>query len=504
MTKAVRQWLAEFSIDAPDLEISELVIDSREVAIHSAFLAIKGHQRDGRDFIPQAISLGAKLILVECEQADTHGQLQMREQSVLVSFYQLHAHLSELAVAFYGQPAEQLKVVAVTGTNGKTSTAQLSGQLASLMEQPSAVVGTLGVQHYQQGHCHQFASTLNTTPDAVRMQHLLAQLARQHIQHVALEASSHALVQQRIAALKTDVAIFTNLTRDHLDYHGTMSAYARAKRQLLQQPGLRFAVINADDAEANNWLAALPANVTPVLFSSKHKPGNVSERSLYCYASHLQFNRQGCALQLNSSWGNGYLQLGLLGEFNVANLLAALAAHLCLGADFAALLSAAAQVKPIAGRMERYAGTGQATILVDYAHTPDALSQVLQAARKHCSGKLWCIFGCGGERDQGKRPLMGEVAEQQADQVILTNDNTRSEAAEAIMQDILAGCVNPEKIKIEPQRQAAIRLALAEAAEQDVIVVAGKGHETTQHLGEQIMNYDERAFVAQLVNERKL
>ncbi|MGS2719652.1 UDP-N-acetylmuramoyl-L-alanyl-D-glutamate--2,6-diaminopimelate ligase [Paraglaciecola aestuariivivens] len=498
--QSIKPLLAEFHIDAPDIMISDLVLDSRDVAIHKAFIAIPGHALDGRDFIPQAISLGAKVIIAQCDELAEHGHVEMREQSIIVWFFQLAENLSALAGHFFQFPANSMSVIAVTGTNGKTSTVQLCGQLGSLMGEHCATIGTLGagmvdIERPALGS----KNALNTTPDAISMQRLLAEFVGEGAYQVALEASSHALVQHRIKAVKTDIAVFTNLSRDHLDYHGTMSAYASAKRLLLSQPELAFAVVNANDIEHKAWLSHLPSGVELVLFGQELNQAELKQGQKYCSASQVSYSNSGMVMQIQSSWGEAEIKAPLLGEFNVSNLLAAIASQLCLGKSLAHIASITALLKPVAGRMEIFAKAKQPSIVVDYAHTPDGLEKALLAARQHCHGKLWCVFGCGGDRDKGKRPLMGEIAQSLADHIIVTDDNVRNEDPQQIVQDILAGCTQPELISIEHERKSAIKQAVSGAGPDDLILVAGKGHENYQIIGKQKVAYDERDFVATLL-----
>ncbi|GAC32240.1 UDP-N-acetylmuramoyl-L-alanyl-D-glutamate--2,6-diaminopimelate ligase [Paraglaciecola polaris] len=501
--QSIKPLLAQFGIISADISIESLVLDSRYVAIHSAFIALKGHVRDGRDFIPQAISLGAKVIIAECDSQAEHGQTSMREQSLIVHFYALTEHLSALAAAFYGQPATQLQVIGVTGTNGKTSTVQLASQLSALMQKTSASIGTLGSGIIDQaGECSSFGETVNTTPDAITMHKLIAQFVDCGVKQVALEVSSHALIQQRVAALKMDVAVLTNLTRDHLDYHGTMQAYAQAKREILNQPGLKFAVVNGNENESKHWLAHLVPGVLPVVYGIDDQSLIVPRTAQYCLAQNLDYSNQGCRFTLVSSWGKCDIELALLGRFNIFNALAAITSQLCLGESLTDIAKVAHKLVPVAGRMERFSAENSPTVVVDYAHTPDALKQALLALRHHSEGRLLVIFGCGGDRDKGKRSLMGEVAETFADSVIITNDNSRSEDPAAIAQDILAGCIHPQQIKVILDRKDAIQQAILMATSKDIILVAGKGHEDYQIIGKQTFAYDERQYVQQMF-ERK-
>jgi UDP-N-acetylmuramoyl-L-alanyl-D-glutamate--2,6-diaminopimelate ligase len=502
--QSIKPLLAYFGIDAPDIMISDLVLDSRDVAIHKAFIAIDGHALDGRDFIPQAVSLGAKVIVAQCDDSTHHGHLEMREQSVIVSFYQLAEKLSELAGHFYQFPANSMSVIAVTGTNGKTSTVQLTSQLANLMGEQAASIGTLGAGMYSSTADSQtLENTVNTTPDAISMQRLLAEFVAEGAYQVALEASSHALVQNRIKAVKTDIAVFTNLSRDHLDYHGSMAEYAAAKRLLLKQPELAYVVLNVNDPEHKNWLANISDTTSVVLYGQNVSVADLPSKYKYCIANNVRYTSEGIGLSIQSSWGECELRLSLLAEFNVANVLAAICSQLCLGKNLKQIAYIVQKLKPVAGRMELYSRQNKATIVVDYAHTPDALEKALLATKQHCHGKLYCVFGCGGDRDVGKRSLMGEIAERLAYKVILTDDNVRSENPKDIIQNILSGCLNPEQVLIEHDRKTAIKNAASMAAPGDMILVAGKGHENYQIIGNQTLAYDERQFVA-LLQEGKI
>lgn len=507
-SKSVKNLLASFGIEAPDIVISDLVVDSRQVAIHKAFLAVNGHKQDGRHFIPQAISLGAKVIVAECDEEAHHGETEMREHSIIVKFYRLAERLSELAEAFYDSPSQAMQTVAVTGTNGKTSTAHFVAQLGQLLGNKWGLIGTLGA-----GFLDNLNETANTTPEAVTMHRILAGVRAEGAEAVAYEASSHAMVQNRIKHLHTDVAIFTNLSRDHLDYHGDMEEYAKAKRQLLQQPGLRFVVLNMQDPEHQNWLPLLPESVTPVLFGIDVEP---PDKGQYCIARDIHYSNQGVEFTLDASWGDsgkgasfrGQAQVKscLLGHFNVANLIAAIAAQLCLGADFTDLQKCIGNIHPVPGRMELFRSESSATFVVDYAHTPDALENVLTSLKTHTTGDLWCVFGCGGERDQGKRPLMGKAAESLADKIILTSDNSRSEQTQHIIDDILSGMSKQvrqdrELVQIFPDRREAVQAALRQSKQSDLVVLAGKGHENYQIINGQTMPYDERTYLKSLLQE---
>lgn len=495
----IKPVLAEFGIDAPSILLRDIVLDSRDVSVHHGFVAIKGHALDGRNFIPQAISLGARLILTQCDYAGDHGNLEMRDQTVIISFFELAEKLSAVAAEFYSQPAEQIDVIAVTGTNGKTSVVQLLSQMRSLLGDKAASIGTLGTGFY--GGATGLNETINTTPDACQIQRLLREFVDAGANQVALEASSHALVQKRIQAMQADVAVFTNLTRDHLDYHDSMQEYASAKRLLIDLPKLSSLVINADDPESANWLSAAKTDQNTVLFSKSltaQDAANFGQGQKFCLATDITFEQNGCKFKLVSSWGETYIRSKLLGEFNISNLLAALASQLVLGRTVDELSDIAESLTPVAGRMELFSSDEHANIIVDYAHTPDALMQALNAARSHCKGKLVCIFGCGGDRDKGKRSLMGTIAEKHSDAIIITSDNSRSEKPDNIVNDILKGIDEPKIVKVQLDRKLAIRSALNNSQSNDLILVAGKGHETTQTTGDIVLAYNERDYVHSL------
>ncbi len=504
-TKAL---LAKFGVDAPDIRIEGLTLDSREVNTRLAFLAIKGHERDGRDFIPQAISLGARVILAQTDDSEAHGQMEMRDHSVIISLYELPQMLSALAAAFYDYPAQKMTTVAVTGTNGKTSTVQLLTQLKDALGTRSASIGTLGSSVFE-GDATQWSNTpaANTTPDAIRMQYLLADFVQSEVRHTAFEASSHALVQGRLGTVKTDIAVFTNLTRDHLDYHGTMEEYGKAKRLLLCQPGLKAVVLNANDDESNKWDNVADNAITRIwtgidesadgaLFRAHNTP-----QSRHCFATNASYHSGGCSFELVSPWGSAAISLPLFGKFNISNVLSAIGTLLAEGERFDAVVKAVNAITPVPGRMEVFPVPGAANLVVDYAHTPDALEKVLLSAKFHTAGKVWCVFGCGGDRDTGKRPLMGQAAEAGADAIVITTDNSRSEDPESIAQDIITGLKDSSLAVSIPDREQAIRHCLAHADKSDIIIVAGKGHEDYQIIGDKKTNYNERAVVARLQQE---
>ncbi|MEZ7863232.1 MAG: UDP-N-acetylmuramoyl-L-alanyl-D-glutamate--2,6-diaminopimelate ligase [Aeromonadaceae bacterium] len=479
--------LAPLGILAEPIPVREMQLDSRAVKPGDLFIALKGHAVDGRDFIPAAVAQGAAAVLYQPDEAASLPVSTIP----CIPVPHLGAHLSALAGAFYGEPGKQLQLVGVTGTNGKSTTTQLIANWRSLLGGTAGVMGTIG-----NGLFGQLTPCENTTASALAIQQELARQLAQGADLVAMEVSSHGLVQGRVAALPFAVAAFTNLSRDHLDYHGTMEAYAAAKRTLFSRLPARDCVLNGDDAVAQVWLREMPDAVTYSLDS-----GVAPRGGRFVEVTGLTFHDRGFSAEIDSSWGPGELRVPLLGRFNVANTLAALACLLVLGYDLKALLAVAPQLQPVTGRMECFGGGDRPLVVVDYAHTPDGLEKALEAARLHCRGRLFCVVGCGGDRDRGKRPMMAAIAERLADRTILTDDNPRTEDPAQIIRDMQAGLQAPNVVTVEHQREAAIRLALQQAGAGDLVLVAGKGHEDYQIIGKQKLMYSDRETVAQLVKE---
>ncbi|MDU7372915.1 MAG: UDP-N-acetylmuramoyl-L-alanyl-D-glutamate--2,6-diaminopimelate ligase [Klebsiella michiganensis] len=411
-----------------------------------------GHQADGRRYIPQAIAQGVAAIIAEAKDEAHDGEIREMHGVPVIYLSQLNERLSALAGRFYHQPSEQLRLVGVTGTNGKTTTTQLLAQWAQLLGETSAVMGTVG-----NGLLEKVIPTENTTGSAVDVQHVLSGLAGQGATFAAMEVSSHGLVQHRVAALQFAASVFTNLSRDHLDYHGDMEHYEAAKWLLYSTHHCGQAIVNADDEVGRRWLAKLPDAVAVSM------------------EDHINPNCRG-------RW-----------------LKATAVSYHDSGATLADLLKTAARLQPVCGRMEVFAAPGKPTVVVDYAHTPDALEKALQAARLHCRGKLWCVFGCGGDRDKGKRPLMGAIAEEFADIVVVTDDNPRTEEPRAIINDILAGMLDAGHARAVEGRAEAVTNAVMQAKENDVVLLAGKGHEDYQIVGNRRLDYSDRVTVARLL-----
>ncbi|EXU75838.1 UDP-N-acetylmuramoyl-L-alanyl-D-glutamate--2,6-diaminopimelate ligase [Erwinia papayae] len=486
----LRNLLAPWVADAPERLLREMILDSRLAASGDLFVAIKGHAVDGRRFIPQAVAQGVAAIIAEAEGEAQDGEIKEVHGVPVIYLTQLAQRLSALAGRFYQQPAEKLRLVGVTGTNGKTTTTQLLAQWAQLLGETGAVMGTVGNGLY--GH---LAPAENTTGSAVDVQHTLSTLVEQGATLAAMEVSSHGLVQHRVAALPFAAAAFTNLSRDHLDYHGDMTRYENAKWLLFSEHQIGQAIINADDETGFRWLQKLPDAVA-VSMENRLQPGC---RGRWLTATDVNFHDNGATIEFNSSWGPGVIESRLMGAFNVSNLLIALATLLALGYPLDALIATSNHLQPVTGRMEVFTAPGKPTVVVDYAHTPDALEKALSAARLHCNGQLWCVFGCGGDRDKGKRPLMGAIAEQFSDVVVITDDNPRSEDPAAIVADVLTGLLDAGRARVMPGRVQAVTHTVMQAQEGDIVLVAGKGHEDYQIIGNQRLDYSDRLTVAGLL-----
>ena len=481
-------------LNGVDCPIKRISTDSREVQPGDLFCALNGTRLRGLDFIAHALTAGASAIVWEKPSGMTSLDAARIAQGMLhgvplIAVENLRSHLGVIAARFYREPSHTLTVFGITGTNGKTSCAQFIAR-ALQPDAPCGVIGTLG-----NGLVDALEPTHHTTPDAVTLQSLLANMRNQGATAVAMEVSSHGLDQGRVNAVLFKCAVFTNLSRDHLDYHPDMDAYGQAKSRLFFMPGLQHAVINADDAFGRWLLSHIPAGVNAVsygLSSESHEPRPT------LYAESVELRPNGLFLRVNSPWGNGEISSGLLGRFNASNLLAVLGALLVTGMPFERACARVQQLTTVPGRMERYGDAGQPLVVVDYAHTPDALQHVLQALREHCRGTLRCVFGCGGDRDRGKRPIMGRIAEASADEVVLTDDNPRSEDPAVITQDILAGMLAPERVRVTHDRATAIASALRASRSDDVLLIAGKGHETSQIVGSQKLEFNDGAHVMTL------
>jgi UDP-N-acetylmuramoyl-L-alanyl-D-glutamate--2,6-diaminopimelate ligase len=433
-------------------------------------------------------------VVYEIEEGETAFLSAQVGDAPLLAAVNLAQQAGLIAERFYGCPSRELFVVGITGTNGKTSCSQFLAQALHSEEHPCGVIGTLG-----NGLVDRLTPGTHTTPDAVALQQCLAELRDAGARSVTLEVSSHALDQGRVVGVNFTAAVFTNLSRDHLDYHGDMAAYGQAKLRLFHAPELRYAVVNGDDEFSKVILATLGSEVTAVSYGLG---AAVAADVPHVQGKVVRLAREGLVMTVSTPWGEGELCSPLLGRFNVLNLLAVLATLLVSGTPLVEALQRLARVRSVSGRMECFGGDDhQPLVVVDYAHTPDALQQVLTALREHCRGRLWCVFGCGGDRDRGKRSLMGAVAAHLADRLIITDDNPRSEEPSRIVADILDGIDDKEAAAVIHDRGAAIGAAIAQSGVNDVVLVAGKGHETTQQIGENKLPFRDQAAVQRFLAE---
>jgi UDP-N-acetylmuramoyl-L-alanyl-D-glutamate--2,6-diaminopimelate ligase len=467
-----------------NIVIQNISLDSRQAQPGDLFIALKGFTVDGRHYIEKAVEKGVAAILVEAndvnDKASPRGWLNnsLGQKIPLIPCSHLKALSGVIAARFFNEPSKELSVIGITGTNGKTSTSHYIAALLESVGETCGIIGTLGA-----GFLQALKETGCTTPDAVQNQRQLAEFFQKKASVVAMEVTSHALDQERLAGIQFQTAILTNLTRDHLDYHQDIEDYWTAKQKLFLQYKPKNSIINLDDEYGRGLYEDL---------ISKKIAGNVIGFTVQDYpnfsnivsAKKIKYHSRGMEALIETPWGIGELKTTLVGQFNLSNLLAAIAAVCLQGISLQKVLASVPSIKPVSGRMMRLGGQNSLPlVLVDYAHTPDALTKVLEAVRVHCRGKVWCVFGCGGDRDRGKRPLMAAAVEQLSDYIYVTQDNPRTENPQQIIEDILKGFKETTEVVVEPDRSQAIQAAIALASAEDCVVVAGKGHEPYQIIG---------------------
>lgn len=478
------QGIAELQTDMDRL-IHKPCLDSRRIEAGDVFLACAGHTVHGFDYIDTAIAAGASAVLWEPHPEIDTLPFSWRTSAEgvtipLIAIPNLSQQVGVIADRFYGRPSRMMFVTGITGTNGKTSSSHFLAQILAETK-PCGIIGTLG-----NGLYGELDTATHTTPDALACHALMADMRAAGASDIVMEVSSHALEQGRVNAVQFDCAVFTNLSHDHLDYHGDMQSYAEAKRRLFDFPDLKFAVINSDD-EYGRELAkqiSAPTRLLRFGFSTPTERPDV-------FASGLRLTPEGVQFHVTTPWGEGEVAANVMGQFNVSNLLAVMSVLLLRGMPFDEVLHKLSHVTPVPGRMECLRQTDKPLVVVDYAHTPDALQQVLAALREHCTGQLWCVFGCGGDRDKGKRPLMGAIADRLADVIVLTNDNPRSESPTAILNDIQTGLTGLSECHIIEDRAAAIAHAIHNAVPGDIVLLAGKGHEDYQLIGGKRLSFSD-------------
>ncbi|HEY4749575.1 MAG TPA: UDP-N-acetylmuramoyl-L-alanyl-D-glutamate--2,6-diaminopimelate ligase [Steroidobacteraceae bacterium] len=488
LPRALAELTAGFIAVPRDLKVNDVTLDSRAVTPGALFLACRGRTHHGLKFAPEAVARGARTVLYEPD--DSAAKLPALAPGIFVAALpQLTARAGLIADRFFGAPSQRLTVAGITGTNGKTTCAWLLAQALQRCHRPAAYLGTLGA-----GSPPKLTPLRHTTPDAVTVHRQLAAFLAAGAECVSMEVSSHALDQARVNGVRFHTAVFTNLTRDHLDYHGTMEAYGAAKARLFGWPGLGWRIINVDDPLG----AALAATPGParLIVTSRANNAAAPAGAQFVRATRVRPESAGLTIEVESSWGAVELTVRLMGEFNVDNALTVLAVLLAWDIPLREGAQALAQCRAASGRMEMFGGRGRSPLaIVDYAHTPDALAKALRAARLHCRGQLRVVFGCGGDRDAGKRPLMGQLAAELADDIVLTDDNPRGEDARRIVADIVAGVAQGAPLTIEHDRALAIRIALERSVPDDVVLIAGKGHEDYQIHGNERREFRDQAVV---------
>jgi UDP-N-acetylmuramoyl-L-alanyl-D-glutamate--2,6-diaminopimelate ligase len=480
--------LAGDSVPA-DIGVQGLAADSRAIQAGDLFLACRGLQVHGLAYLTQAVERGAAAVAYDPEGHEYTEALFTDIPVPVVAVPGLSQQLGVIADRFYAEPSRDMHVIGVTGTDGKTSVTHFIAQALSAPGRPAGLLGTLGYGVYGE-----LNTPTHTTPDALRLQAELAALRDRGVKQLAMEVSSHALHQHRCTGIHFHTAVLTQLSRDHLDYHGSLQAYADAKRRLFQAPGLQSAVLNAGDSFGRELLSELAGHVRVISWQVQDNAEPLSKEWLVLRS--LRALPEGMTLSVVSSFGSVEFNTQLLGDFNAANLLAALGALLASGLSLDEAAQRLSQVATVPGRMELFHVPGRPRVVVDYAHTPAALEAALKALRPHCAGELVCVFGAGGDRDTGKRPAMGAVAEQNADRVIVTSDNPRHEVPQDIMAQIVAGMAQPQQVLRIEDRGAAIYTALTAAKEDDLVLIAGKGHEATQQIGDLKTAFSDRDSVA--------
>ena len=485
--------------DRLDFSVGRLVLDSREITDGDTFVAVNGFQLDGRKFIESAFDKGASLVIADADESqDWLKEIEQNEniaQDKIVWIDNLKDNLSLLAANYYGHPSHALKVIGVTGTNGKTSCSFMVAKTLQQLHFECFLLGTLGV-----GQSSNLQSSENTTADAITMQRILAQAVNAGAQFASMEISSHGIHQGRANSVKLNTAIFTNLTRDHLDYHGSMENYGAAKRELFLSEDLQNAVLNMDDKFGRKLAKDDAITATKWLVTTK-LPTSGSNLNRWIWAENIDYSLHGIHAKVYTPWGSGELESSLIGEFNLSNLLMVIAALGHVFNDVAPVLRAVKRISSAPGRMEKIGNKKTPLAIVDYAHTPDALEKTLQTIRDHCVGMIWCVFGCGGDRDPGKRPLMARIAEKLANRVVVTNDNPRTESEEKIREDIFAGFRKAEKASFISDRKEAIKHALNNAQPGDAVLIAGKGHEDYQIIGTEKFHLSDIEIATQIIEE---
>ncbi|HEX3948347.1 MAG TPA: UDP-N-acetylmuramoyl-L-alanyl-D-glutamate--2,6-diaminopimelate ligase [Steroidobacteraceae bacterium] len=484
-------WLLDgiAKIPASDARVADLTLDSRQVRPGSLFFALPGLKEHGLKFAADAAARGASVVLWEPSAArgGEASPAALPPGVFAAAVPNLKSLVGRIADRFFNWPSSQLRITGITGTNGKTTSAYLLAQCLERLGNAAAYMGTIGW-----GRPAALTEPTHTTPDAVSVHRILAQLRSAGVREVAMEVSSHALDQSRVDGVRFHAAAFTNLTRDHLDYHGSMQEYGAAKAKLFQSADLKHIVLNLGDEFGRALARDYSGGASLIaVWVGAGDSGWLADRRLH--ATQVRTEPRGISIEVDGSFGKAQVKTQLMGRFNAENSLVVIGCLLSLGVSLAEAAETLADCKPAPGRMEvvKADARNKPTVVVDYAHTPDALAKALSAAREHCEGALWCVFGCGGDRDPGKRPVMGSIAESLADRIIVTDDNPRSEDPQAITQDIVKG-IKSRTVRVIHDRGEAIATALREANAADLVLIAGKGHEDYQIYGETRRSFSDR------------
>ncbi len=472
-------------VDIPahlDKSVTDLFVDSRAVTNGSTFVAFGG----GIDYIKEAVDKGACVIIRDLMAGESYATEIAGITHVMLK--QLRFRIGYIAARYFHYPSRWMKLIGVTGTNGKTSCTLFIAQILRAAGIASGVIGTLG-----SGPVHDIKAGNLTTPDAVSVQRTLAELRGQGIQAVAMEVSSHALDQGRVNNVIFDIGVFTNLTHEHLDYHGDMTRYGQAKRKLFSVPSLRQAVINLDDEFGLALCKELSVKLQVYGYSIE---GRTMPGIRTIIACDMEYSETGIRAEVDTPWGHTQLVIPLLGRFNLSNALATVTVANLMGMSLSEVAARLAQIKGAPGRMQTLGGGDKPLVVVDYAHSPDALEQVLSVLKTHTKGQLFCVFGCGGERDRQKRPLMAKAVARYADRALVTNDNPRGEDPKQIVDEIVMGFDSSYSFSINLNRAAAIHEMIASAQTGDVVLIAGKGHEDYQEIAGQRYPFNDCAYAA--------
>ena len=491
---SLKQLLMGFCEITSAINVTGVAIDSRKVEPGNLFIAYKGSFDNGLNYLGEAIEKGAVAIVI-----DDNEEFDIESfSSKIFKVTELRKSAGHIISRFYGHPSRNINIVGVTGTNGKTTVSYILGFANHKLKKNSAFIGTLGL-----GLFGQIEASKTTTPDPVTIHSSLSTWENE-VDSVAMEVSSHALDQGRVEGVEFDTAVFTNLSRDHLDYHKTTENYIKAKFSLFEKAGLKNAVINISDSYGAQLIEKIPEDVNVFAYSCKKSNLKFYKRKdisfTYCEKIEIE-SFKSKLIKINSPWGNANVRVNLLGDFNLENILAAFTVLCISGQPVDEVAKVLSSFSGLPGRMEAFYLKGKPLIVVDYAHTPDALKKALTSLSPYCNGELFCIFGCGGGRDIGKRAQMGSIAESLCDQIILTNDNPRDESSDKIFEDILEGIENKSNVIIKPDRSDALITTFLEAKKGDVILLAGKGHEVTQQIGLNMFPFSDRELAKRLTEE---